>query len=48
MEREIDQRIGAALAMMRTLKLSIVLKREPEGKAFNSQVNLRPNAQLWF
>ena len=48
MEREINRRIGAASAVMRTMKRSVVVKRaEPEGKALNLQVNLRPNSHLW-
>ena len=48
MEREIDSQIRAALAVSWTLKRSVVIERaEPEGKAFNLQVNLHPNYHLW-
>ncbi|KAL6457828.1 hypothetical protein MHYP_G00330580 [Metynnis hypsauchen] len=42
MEREVDRRIGAASAVMRTLYRSVMVKRaEPEGEAVNLSVNLR-------
>ena len=48
MEREIDRWIGAASAVMWTLKWSVVVRRAaPEAKAFNLQVNPRPKPHLW-
>ncbi|TWW53743.1 hypothetical protein D4764_0109230 [Takifugu flavidus] len=48
MEREIDRRIGAASAVMRTLHRSVVVKRaELKGKALNLPVDLRSYPHLW-
>ena len=48
MDREIDRRIGAASAVMRTLHRSVVVKRaEPKGEAFDLPVDLGSYPHLW-
>ncbi|TWW78139.1 R2 Retrovirus-related Pol polyprotein from type I retrotransposable element [Takifugu flavidus] len=48
MEREIDRRIGAASAVMRTLHRSLVVKRaELKGEALDLPVDLRSYPHLW-
>ncbi|KAK3542227.1 hypothetical protein QTP86_018788 [Hemibagrus guttatus] len=49
MDCEIDRRIGAAAAVMRSMYRSVVVKKgaEPEGKALDLPFNLRFYSHLW-
>ncbi|KAI3362911.1 hypothetical protein L3Q82_011507 [Scortum barcoo] len=49
MEREIDRRIGAASAVMRSVYRTVVVKKElsRKAKALDLPVNLRSHPHLW-
>ncbi|KAI3354606.1 hypothetical protein L3Q82_019110 [Scortum barcoo] len=49
MEREIDRRIGAASAVMRSVYRTVVVKKElsSKGEALDLPVNLRSHPHLW-